>query len=205
MQSRSFRPTLEALEERWVPSTVTIDLLRQNGTASTPHQIYIQGRIADIAQNDNNGILSGRTITITGIASGSCTTGTGGVWGSSIFVASSLGDIHAKYNGLDASPMVSATLTNSAPIITNFDWTNMGFGSIKFSGFVTDNWAPGLTVTLSCDIAAINGRTAVVQSDGSWSVTVNNLNGSYASFIYANVTDWWGTAAAEVNVWFNKS
>jgi hypothetical protein len=48
----------------------------------------------------------------------------------------------------------------------------------------------GLVVTLS-GTRAVNGKTAIVLADGSWSVTVTVFSGSHGN-VTAKVTDWYG-------------
>jgi hypothetical protein len=113
--------------------------------------------------------------------------------------ATVLGDITATVTGSDGVTHASATasLTDSPPVISNFTATSNGRNIWTFGGTVSAQYAPGLVVTFSGGPAAINGQTAVVQANGTFSLTVqisSSTSGS-ANISAQVVSDWWGEAS----------
>jgi hypothetical protein len=130
------------------------------------------------------------TVTITGVASGTTTTNSSGAY-SVTLTASALGNITASNQDTwGQTGNATATLTNAAPSIS-FQATQGNQGNWTFSGTVTDEYAPGLTVRFTSLIAAVNNLTAVVQSGGTFSCSVTIPNHESGG-VTAGVSDWWG-------------
>jgi hypothetical protein len=91
-------------------------------------------------------------------------------------------------DGVQSSQPVTINLTNAAPTTTC--QAGARGTSLVITGHVTDEVPAGLVVTLSGS-RAVNGRTAIVLADGSWSLTVTVLSGVHGT-VTATVTDWYG-------------
>jgi hypothetical protein len=81
-------------------------------------------------------------------------------------------------------------LTNVAPTVDNFIAVGGPNDSWTFSGSVGDEAAAGLTVTLSGP-PGVQGATATVNANGTWSVTVTLAPGTSGN-VTATVADWYG-------------
>jgi len=132
-------------------------------------------------------------VVITGAASGVMQCDSVGNF-SGVFDVPALGQITAIAGDgqLSSRPAVK-NLTNDAPTISvsavggpNNTWT--------FSGSVGDEAPVGLTVTLAGP-TGVQGATATVAADGSWSVTLSLPEGSSGN-VTATVTDWYGQSAS---------
>jgi hypothetical protein len=144
----------------------------------------ISGRVAD----NNPGSC---TVTISGVASGTTTCDAQGDFSVTLAVPT-LGNISVvASDGTLNSTAAGLNLINGAPGITMQAVRNGA--QVTFSGSVADEAPAGLTVTLS-GTRAVNGRTATVAADGSWSITVTILagNGGSGGNVTATVTDWYG-------------
>ena len=91
-------------------------------------------------------------------------------------------------DGQLSSAPVGLTLTNAAPTTTI--QVRRVENILRFSGTVTDEVPAGLTVTLS-GATWLNGTSATVTANGTWSVSVSSRPGS-AGTATATVTDWYG-------------
>jgi len=91
-------------------------------------------------------------------------------------------------DGVQSSQPVNLNLTNAAPTITC--QAGARGSTLIVSGQVTDEVPAGLVVTLSGS-RAVNGKSAIVLADGSWSVTVTIMSGVHGN-VTAKVTDWYG-------------
>jgi len=90
-------------------------------------------------------------------------------------------------DGVQSGQAVTLNLTNLAPATTVSASTNRGLLTIR--GTVTDEVVAGLTVTLSGK--GVNGLSATVLADGTWSTTTTIVPGSHGT-VTAKVTDWYG-------------
>jgi len=91
-------------------------------------------------------------------------------------------------DGQLSSAPATLTLANNAPT-TTVRCRRLG-NNFTFSGTVTDEAPAGLTVTLS-GFTGLNGTTATVTANGTWSVTVT-LSQFASGTATAKVTDWYG-------------
>jgi hypothetical protein len=148
-------------------------------------QVIVSGRVTD-AQ------AGGMTVTFSGAANGSVVTNADGTF-TQTMTAESLGKITATTQdvwGL-TSAAAQVTVANTAPKITLMA-SNVSGDVWTFSGRVTDNYAPGLVVTFSSStMPDLNGKTAVVQADGTFSLTVT-LRPGEQGWVDASVIDSWG-------------
>jgi hypothetical protein len=179
--ARRVRPSVEALESRDVPAapqiTVSHEMLQQN-------MVKLTGTVTD----EHPGLVH---IQISGAMNGL-------TWGTTqgtfefIAPASYLGDVTIMATDVEGllSNIATRTLTSNAPVITEFTATAGAGGFWTFSGKVTDESRLGLTVRFG-GIPALNGKTAMVNEDGEFSITVK-LGPNDTGTATAQTTDWWG-------------
>src|SRR5207248_2009572 len=91
------------------------------------------------------------------------------------------------------SNIVTVTATDSAPIVANLTASTSDSYTWTITGTVSGCDHPaGLTVVFSStDIPSVNGKTAIVQADGTFSLSVVITPGQ-SGYIYAQTTSWWG-------------
>lgn len=153
--------------------------------------VYIQGRVTDESPGGIN-------VTLSGVVSATVTTTSTGMFTYS-GTASSLGAITASAVdcwGLTGS--ASATLTNAAPSIVNFQAVSVINNTWTIEGRVIDEFASGLIVHLTSTIAALNGVDMTVDSSGWFSYTVQLQPGDTGD-LSAITTDWWGVQSTTAN------
>src|SRR5262245_2681100 len=85
---------------------------------------------------------------------------------------------------LTPPPLLSATAeppVNNPPLIVDFGCEEISPGLFVFSGTVIDEDPAGLTVTFTGDIPTLNGRTVLVDEDGTFTFVIQlNTDGSDA-------------------------
>jgi hypothetical protein len=152
-------------------------------------KVHVYGTVNDV----NSANL---TVSFSGIFSGNTTTDANGNY-SFVASASALGNISATTTNRNnvTSNTAQATLTNVAPVIDNFMSSNVGT-SWTFTGQVIDEWAMGLTVTLTTP-GLQNPFTTTVGLDDTFSVTVT-IPGFPVGRATAQTTDWWGVTSGLV-------
>ena len=105
-----------------------------------------------------------------------------------------------------ASNVVSETLVDIAPVISNFNYVQINSVSFEFTGQVTGTYIQGLTVTFGGQLATLQAQTytATVTADGSFVLYVNLTGGSADTGLATAqiMTDNWGLQSnlASVNV-----
>lgn len=155
---------------------------------SGPAQFRITGTVAD-----EDPQLS--TVFISGAGSGNVTPNANGAF-SFTFNSSVLGTVQALATdslGL-SSGTTSAPLVNQAPVITSFTATREGSYWV-LSGTVADEVPAGLVVRFQSTIPIINGATAVVQSNGSFSRAFLFKLGQLGGLVSASTIDWFGESS----------
>jgi hypothetical protein len=174
-----------SLQVHTVPTSGPTLTLACNQQAN--RQVRVYGTVSDA--NPAN-----ETVNFSGVISGSTTTDANGNY---VFVAtaSALGTITATAtnSGNITSNPAQTTLTNVPPAINNFTATFNGGTSWTFSGQVADEWAMGLTVSVTAP-GLQNPVTTTVGLDDMFSVTVN-LPGQPYGTATAQTTDWWGATS----------
>jgi hypothetical protein len=140
----------------------------------------------------------GLLVMITGSATGTTITDASGNF-SVTLTASSLGAVYAST--MDPSGQFSNTasvmLSSAKPVIENFYCTVLPDGWYQFSGRIVDDSAAGLTVYFGGVAVSLQNQKATVLADGTFTLQIR-LNGTVTDngTVTANVTDWWGQAAA---------
>lgn len=161
-------------------------------TQGANRMVYITGQASDEYP-------SGLGITLSGPISVTVTTDTTGHFSYS-GVASALGTLTAT--AVDCWGLTGAasyTLTNVAPIISNFQVISTGIGNYwTVEGQVADDFPAGLAVHLNSTIAVLNNVDVTVGSDGWFTYTVQLQNGATGA-ISAFATDWWGVQSNTAN------
>lgn len=143
--------------------------------------VTINGTVTDASP-------AGLTVILSGVVSTSVTTNGSGQFTVNT-VATALGSVFASVTdvwGLTSNP-ASVNLISSPPVISEFGDIAEGGGYYTFTGRVTDEFAPGMTITFGGLLA---GQTATVGSDNRFSITV--FLGSQAGLVSAITADIWG-------------
>jgi hypothetical protein len=146
--------------------------------------VTLSGRILDAD-------AAGLTVTFTGKVNASTTTDANGNF-SLTAEASALGQIFAStmdMGGL-ASNIAQVTVTNEAPRIVQFEALFVVGNIWSIRGRVEDESPAGLIITFG-GLPSLNGRTAVVQADGTFYVSWE-INANESGAVTGVVTDWWG-------------
>jgi hypothetical protein len=174
--------------------SVTVTVAQRGG-----HSVCVSGQVTDDS-------FTGEVVLLSGIVTATVQVNADGSY-SYTGQASALGQVSATARdtwGLN-SAAVAATLTNSAPTISNFTAINRGNGNWEFSGRVIDEFAPGMVVRISGIGSSgsssddggpppSNDLLVTVGADG-WFDVVANVGNIAGSMISANTTDGWGRAA----------
>jgi hypothetical protein len=188
---RPVRLFLEALEGRDCPSTITL-----NVTYAANRQVILSGQVAASGSGARAGSdTSGVTVQISGAASGTTTTNSGGSY-SVTLTANSLGQVQAKTtDGL--SNTATAILTVGTPVIQNFGATKGLLNYYTFSGQVTGDVTGGMVITFGGQSTTMDGRTAAVDANGYFSITVQIPSNDLGT-VSATAMDWWGLSSNAV-------
>jgi hypothetical protein len=143
-------------------------------------------RVSGTVSDDTPGSCS---VNLTGSANGSVGCDADGKF-SAVFDVPLLGPTTAiATDGSQNSDPADLTMANAAPSTTCKCVVGIG-NTLTISGVVTDEAPAGLTVVLTGS-RAVNGQSATVQANGSWSVSVTISPGSHGT-VTASVTDWYG-------------
>jgi hypothetical protein len=142
---------------------------------------------------------AGLTVALSGVVSGSVTTGANGTF-TYTGPTSGPGQVQAAVTDVWGVPAASsATLTNNAPTIVNFRAINNGNNIWTFTGQVKDEYAAGLVVRLAgTPTLDNNNASATVQTNGTFSYTIA-LKPGESGGVTAECFDWWGQASNEAN------
>jgi len=200
------RPFLEGLEARDCPSAPPITAFDTAGmgpftvqaTISAPAAptitnltVTTAGPSRAVAVTGQVSSGAGLTVTLAGVVTGTATTGTNGMFTFS-GTASGLGQVYASVtDSWGQTGTAAALLTNAAPTITDLAAENTGVQNIwNIEGRVTDEWAPGLTVTFA-GVPTLQNVQVTVGNDGWFHIQVQ-LGPTDLGLLVATVTDWWG-------------
>jgi hypothetical protein len=155
--------------------------LQQQQIAGQKFRIF--GRVADETPQSCGVVISGAA---TGVVLCDAEGNFDGV-----FTVATPGQIQAiAGDGMSQSGQSVLNLTNGAPTVGNFIAVQGPNNTWTFSGTVGDEAPEGLTVTLAGP-TGVQGATATVLANGSWSVTLSLLAGTSGT-VTATVADWYG-------------
>jgi hypothetical protein len=181
----SFRPTLETLEERNCPTTLSLSF---TGVSTSKTGMFT----GTVSNTPNPG---GMIVQLTGVATGSATTNAQGGFSVQL-TATGLGTETATTTGATAQ----TTLTDpGAPLISLFDSTEYPGGYYLFSGHVNGTVFAGEVITFSGSIPSMQGKTTTVHSDGSFSFVGHLLPGEDGDVLASATADVWGVNNVAVN------
>jgi hypothetical protein len=172
---RPARLFLEALEDRNSPSTITL-----NVAYAANRQVTYSGHVT--------GGTPGQSVQISGAVSGSTTTNGNGDY-SVTLTTDNLGQVSAQTTD-GQSNTATATLSATTPMMQTFGYTKGFLDYYTFSGKVTGDVTAGMVITFG-GIDALNGKTATVDSNGNFSITVE-ITESDPGMATAYATDWYG-------------
>lgn len=132
----------------------------------------------------------GLTVSFSGQVGGSTTTSANGNFSYSA-QASGLGTVTATVTDVWGQTGTSQiTLTSNKPVIDSFSGSPGAGNMWIFQGHVSDESPAGLTVRFG-GLPELQGKTATVQSNGTFWIGVQLARGEYGTAT-AQVTDWWG-------------
>jgi hypothetical protein len=186
--TRYARPSLENLEVRDCPSTITLAVTGYFANRG----ISCAGVLTGDAPNSQVQLyINGQPWCYT-------TTDANGNWRTAA-QAPALGTITAQ--AVDGSSnVVSATLAASpAPVIDQFLAVEGIGGWWTFSGHVKDDNYQGEVVRFTAPkMSFINGQSTAVDSSGNFSITVEN-GSDQTGTVYLNAVNWWGLTSPLVS------
>jgi hypothetical protein len=201
----NYSGTIEAFtQDVWgQPSNMALANIASNGGPSLSLSvsygagltITLSGQVAD----DSPG---GLTIVFSGAASGSVVTNPDGTF-SLTLQANELGDIQAVvYDSSGAQTDAQVTLSRNPPVITQFMAEQESLQLWTFTGTVSDDsGTAGLVVTFSASkVPSLNGQTAVVNADGTFTLSVL-LGTGEGGYVRAQTIDWWGLTSNVVRTY----
>ena len=186
--TRFVRPSLESLEARDCPSTITLAVTG-----------YFANRGVSCA-----GVLTGDApnaqvqLYINGQAWCYTTTDADGNWRTSA-QAPAPGKITAK--AVDGSSDVASAMlaASPAPEIDQFGAVEAPGNWWTFSGHVKDDNYQGEVVRFTAPrLSFINGQSTTVDASGNFSITVQNSNGQTGT-VYTEAVNWWGLTSQLVS------
>jgi hypothetical protein len=155
---------------------------------------WMSNKVVHLMGHVTDEVAANRTVTFSGAVLGSAITDSSGNF-STWLTASELGSVTATVTDQwnQTSAAASITLTNVAPVIKDFVATAQSGTVWVLTGRVSDEAMCGLRVTFS-GLPALEGMSAVVAADGTFSLTVD-LQGE-CGVIQCTVTDWWNVESA---------
>jgi len=183
-QRSAFRPALEPLEDRWCPAAPVISLSWEPVGAS---MVTLSGAVQDETP-------AGMWIMFSGRCFGMTTTDSSGAFSVTLKPSGS-GQVMAQtFDAEGLSGVASVALANAVAAIVEFTAIRQESNCWTFSGRVQDESPAGLTVQFG-GLPSLVGKTAQVQSDGTFSLTVQLQCGEEGA-AYAQVSDWWNQMSA---------
>jgi hypothetical protein len=185
--TRFVRPTLESLEARDCPSTISSAISLSITGYAANKTVTAGGKVT------NTPTPGGLTVQLNlgGQAWCSTTTDANGNWSISA-PAPSLGTITATTTD-GQSNTAQAALAAQAPVLAVLNFVAQGNHWVTISGHVNDNNYQGEVVQFSGYVHTLNGQTAPVNSNGDFSLLAQ-LDGKPddVGTLFAKAVDWYG-------------
>jgi hypothetical protein len=192
--TRFVRPTLESLEARDCPSTLSLSITgyAANKTVTAAGQV---------GNTPNPGGLTVQ-LNLNGQAWCSTTTDANGNWSISA-PAPALGTITAETTDGQSNTAQAVLTASQRPVVSNLTFVDDGNRWFVFSGHVNDDNYQGEVVQFSGTVKSLFGRTVPVDSAGNFRILVQ-LDGKPddAGTLFAQAVDWYGLTSdyAQVDV-----
>ncbi len=189
----SFRPSLEELEPRNCPSTISLSV---GAVSPGSKQISLSGQVADTSSP------GGLTVLLSGVVGGTATTDANGNF-SATLTASGQGIVYAATSD-GQSNIVQAAVTDPGTVIDEF-WASTGSLNVfTFTGHVQGGYQ-GEVVNFS-GLKDLDGQSATVDANGGFRFTTQ-LDGRQddEGDAYAQATDAWGVQSNEASYWITQS
>jgi hypothetical protein len=197
---RRFRPTLEGLEARFCPTGGGWPPTEfPTGVTVLAHQVDGPTQTVELIGSVQGTGTGHRVVEFSGPVAPGTQAVTDAFGNFSLLAQAVSADpivVTVSYGGATAS--TSVLVANMAPTIGQF-MAVAGPGNLwTFQGTVLDELPQGLTVTFGGSPVSLQGQTAVVGPDGTFSLTVQlNDQLSDNGVVTAQVLqDWWGLASA---------
>ena len=190
--ARSPRPTLESLERRDCPSTISLITTNRSGR----NTVSIMGRVF------NTPSPGGLTVNLGGVVNGTATTTAYGTF-SAVLPASALGTVTAA-TADGQSNVAQSNLSDPSQQISTFSYTEYCIGMFDFSGHVNGGYQ-GETVNLG-GLQSLQGVTATVDANGNFSVCVQLQDNQYdMGNATAQAVDAWGQTSNLATDWVSQT
>lgn len=189
----SFRPTLERLESRDCPSTISIFYCygMQN------NMVQIAGQVT------NTPTPSGLTVQLTGEVNGTATTDSSGDFHATLS-APALGTVYAATGDGQSNTAQATIMDMAAPAINDFGYMEEPNSYFMFVGHVNNGYQ-GEVVNLG-GIKDLQGKTATVDSNGNFQILVQ-LDGQFddSGNATAQAVDCWNVASNLASTWVTQT
>jgi len=202
------RLALEQFEPRDCPSSAFL------ATHTLPADLSTADAGTTLALTVSHTYLAGHTVHVTGTVSGSGAAGatiefqgevsglaTADADGNFDFVIGAEGLGGVLVGAVDGNSVVSNIasdpIVNDAPVIVNFAVKKLDSSTYQFTGRVQDEYPAGLVVLFGGQPVSLQSQRAVVQSDGTFTLTITMAQGS-ADVGTVDVwvqSDWWGASS----------
>jgi hypothetical protein len=189
-----FRPTLEALEDRCCPTTISLNITNQSGC-----QVMLSGHVDDL---DPGGL----TVQLSGHYSGAATTDATGNYAVTV-TASGLGAVYAVTTDRlgQTSNTAEADITCPPPRIVNFMAVRESGSTYTFSGTVQAGYGSAATLVVSFSgFPEVQNVVVSVGSDNTFHFTVD-LSKTDIGLVSVQTTDWWGQVSNVAQTYVDAS
>lgn len=181
-RARNYLPEIEALEKRWLLSSITLGLFNDT---SSGLRVTSDGRLSGTL-SDPGFSVSGKTVTFTGGLTGSTTSDSSGnyLWSPSPLFQQSY-TVTTKFTDHTGTQISSSSLTftydTTAPTVTLTAPGNVNTGSVSVtvSGSDTNGLPDGTTVRLDVDL----NNNGSFNDAGEPNYTTATLTGGSATFV----------------------
>jgi hypothetical protein len=177
----------------WTILSVPPPILTLTITYGSQRTVTLAGQVTDLD-------AAGRTVTFSGVVSGSAVTGADGKF-TLTTQASALGNVQSSTVDLwgQSSNTAQVTVASAPPVISNLTVYQANANTWVITGSVADESAAGLVIQFS-GLASLAGKTAVVGANGTFSLTFQLQPGEQGE-VYAQTADWWGLNSNQAGVW----
>ena len=186
----SFRPLLEQLEDRYCPSTISLNVMEMSNSTK---MVGLMGQVT------NTPSPSDLTVQLSGEVTGTVTTNSSGYFYTGL-PAAGLGTVYAATTDGQSNIAEVTLIDPMPPQIDQFSYTDYPNDMYVFMGHVNGGYQ-GEVVNLG-GLQDLQGKTATVESNGDFSIAVR-LNGQMSDNgdATAQTSDVWGTSSNQAATW----